>query len=286
MPKCQNEASKRCKKGSLMGILYCSCERKYCDEHLINGCCPNCKTKRKVGTVFELILLISIILAVVIPLTKGDSVEETGEIEPIFDNDVNRFLGNMSNLVVVDLGTSSCLPDENEVVTKQRILSGPECAKACQIDRIWWATYYPTNKVCYCERKDMRLGELDRCTVEEFSDTLEHYKSCDYTDPWCDAYTGYIYDIIDEDKLTNGEYVTTDDEKYAYVVVNDGDCLDTSEISAGRFGSGLECIKFCDNTFGKYMASYNGNCYCEEKAWTARRHDESSSKLSGIENGK
>lgn len=86
----------------------------------------------------------------VVPLSKGGDIEDE-LVEPAGSgNDINRFFGNVNNLVVVDLGVSSCLPAE-DTFTLQRILSGEECAKACQIERIWWATYYPTNKVCYCE---------------------------------------------------------------------------------------------------------------------------------------
>lgn len=105
MRECQKEADDRCTKGSFMGIAYCSCNRKYCREHLVNHTCPNCRFKAKIGTAVEVVLLFIIIISIAVPLSKGYPEEDLDTLE-FTGVERNRFLGDMSNLMVVDLGTS------------------------------------------------------------------------------------------------------------------------------------------------------------------------------------
>ena len=104
----------------------------------------------------------------------------------------------------------------------------------------------------------MWWGQLDICQDETSEESYEYFKSCDYTDPRCEAYTGEIIDT------TNGPEYTTEDGRYTYLKVNNGDCVDNSEIFAGRMGSGLECSIYCDEEENRLTSSYNGNCYCED----------------------
>jgi hypothetical protein len=48
-----------------------------------------------------------------------------------------------------------------------------------------------------------------------------------------------------------------------FVEVGPGDCDDYDEITLGRKPSALECMQDCYDR-GFFMASWNGNCYCEE----------------------
>jgi hypothetical protein len=48
-----------------------------------------------------------------------------------------------------------------------------------------------------------------------------------------------------------------------FTEIGQGDCDDYDEITLGRKPSALECMQDCYDR-GFFMASWNGNCYCEE----------------------
>jgi hypothetical protein len=59
--------------------------------------------KAKIGTAVEVVVLLIIIISIVVPLSKGYP-EDDVLVEDFTGTDRNRFFGDMSNLMVVDLG--------------------------------------------------------------------------------------------------------------------------------------------------------------------------------------
>jgi hypothetical protein len=47
-----------------------------------------------------------------------------------------------------------------------------------------------------------------------------------------------------------------------FIQVGDGDCQDFEQIELGSKSSGTECMSNCYDR-GYFMATWNGNCYCE-----------------------